>query len=121
MNGRLKPGREARDAVERKRSMDEDIMWAIVAIVIWAPPALALSIRFALKPIVEAIARLREGSGPGTVNRVDPHQLSRIEEQLARLSDRLDSIERVEAFHRELGSGRGAVGRPGGSAEDPRS
>jgi hypothetical protein len=86
--------------------VDEDIMWAIVAIVIWAPPALALSIRFALKPIVEAIARLREGPNTNAAVRSDPLQLNRIEEQLARLSDRLDSLERVETFHRELQSGR---------------
>jgi hypothetical protein len=86
--------------------VDEDILWAIVAIVIWAPPALALSIRFALKPIVEAIARLRESQPLPNATRTDEGQLSRIEQQIAHLATRLESLEQAETFHRELQSGR---------------
>lgn len=85
--------------------MDEDVMWAIVAIVIWGPPALALSIRFALKPIAEAIRTVRE-AGSNPVPSADTRRIAQLEAELARLAGRLESVERAEAFHRELQSGK---------------
>jgi hypothetical protein len=83
--------------------MDEDIMWAIVAIVIWGPPALALSIRFALKPMAEAIRTMREAQHPTPSQ--DAAKIAALEAEIARLSRRLDSVESAETFHRELKSG----------------
>jgi hypothetical protein len=84
--------------------MDEDVMWALLAMVIWGPPVFALSIRFAIKPVVEAIRTLRESQNPPP----DQRRLNQLEAEIARLSARLESVEQAEAFHRELGSGPGA-------------
>jgi hypothetical protein len=86
--------------------MDEDVMWAIVAIVIWGPPALALSVRFALKPIVEAIARLRETIPQSAAGRTDDRRIALLEAEVAHLAGRLESMEKAEEFQRQLRAGK---------------
>jgi hypothetical protein len=66
-------------------------------------PVLALSLRFALKPLVEAWVRLRETQG------TNPQELALMKEQLALLSERMEELEQglhqlkyVTEFDREL-------------------
>ncbi|MEJ2216999.1 MAG: hypothetical protein P8099_10325 [Gemmatimonadota bacterium] len=66
-------------------------------------PVIALSLRFALKPLVEAWVRLRE------TQQANPQELALMKQQLALLSERMEEMEQglhqlkyVAEFDREL-------------------
>ncbi|MBV9773347.1 MAG: hypothetical protein JO040_05330 [Gemmatimonadetes bacterium] len=75
-------------------------------------PALAVTARFALKPIVDAILRLKEGGvlSNNAVSGTDPMLLAEIRqmrEEMAQLQQSVAQLQDVESFHRALAeSGR---------------
>lgn len=67
-------------------------------------PALAITVRLALKPIVEAVVRLAEGlngSGGLRPRDLDPG-VGRMQEELAELQRKVADLEAAESFHQEL-------------------
>ena len=86
--------------------MDEDILMAILAFVVVDIPALGFTARFALKPIVEAIIRLREAFAPQSAlpSGLQERRLAAIEEELGAIRVQLERMEGT-AFVKELQSG----------------
>lgn len=75
----------------------------VLAALILGVPALALSLRFALKPLVEAWARLKEAQ------HADPQELALFRREMELLDQRLESVESqlvrigdAAEFHRQL-------------------
>ena len=86
--------------------MDDDIFWAILAMMMFGVPIMAISLRLALRPIVEAVIRLRESFVAQP--RLDPDQTRRIaalETEVDDLARQLRRMESVEEFDRQLRSG----------------
>ncbi|MEJ2185330.1 MAG: hypothetical protein P8Z36_05270 [Gemmatimonadota bacterium] len=72
-------------------------------------PVLALSLRFALKPLVEAYTRLKEVQQGGQPRElpVVMQQLSRLEQRLEAIEQHMDRLDEVTEFRRELEKPRG--------------
>jgi hypothetical protein len=90
--------------------MDEEMVVAILAFVVIGVPALGFTARFALKPIVEAIIRLRDAFAPqsATPTGMQERRLVAIEEELSAIRVQLERLEGT-AFAKELRSSpRGA-------------
>jgi hypothetical protein len=83
----------------------EEMLIVMGSIVLVFIPALALTARFALKPIVEAIIRLREGFTSTPREVASDQRLLRMEQQLSALQRRLDEVEKAGTFERQLGRG----------------
>jgi len=63
-------------------------------------PVLALSARFALKPVVDSIARLRQSGNDATLQ---DRRIALLEAELQHLSSAVQQIAEVEDFRRQLG------------------
>lgn len=78
----------------------------VVALVII--PALGLTARFALKPIVDALIRLKEGGLiPGPARSLDDvpmlaAEVRQLREEIAQLHQTVARLEEAESFHRTL-------------------
>lgn len=94
--------------------MDTDEFIAIVAVfALIVVPALGLTARFALKPIVEALIVLRDGligrRLPDDVER----RLAAIEAELAELGGAVRRLVDVQSYDRELAAGSAKQDEPG--------
>ena len=67
-------------------------------------PIAGLTARFALKPIAEAVARMREGQGSNQQFGLIEQRLSLLEQQLIGVELDVRRIEEYSAFDRELRS-----------------
>jgi len=90
--------------------MDEELVMLILTFVIVGIPVLGLTARFALRPIVEAIIRLREAFAPpgGVAGGLQERRLAAIEEEIGAIRLQLERLEGT-AFVRELRSGPAAA------------
>ncbi|HSU17726.1 hypothetical protein [Longimicrobium sp.] len=75
-------------------------------------PAIAVTARFALKPIVDAILRLKEGgilpegAAAGTLAgevRLARAELQSLRDEVAAVRDEMARLQEAESFHRSLG------------------
>jgi cob(I)alamin adenosyltransferase len=66
-------------------------------------PSLAFAARFALKPIVESILRLREGFATQD-NAYTAKQIDRLEREIDDLRSKLEHLESAREFDRALGA-----------------
>ncbi len=93
--------------------MEPVIPEIIVAVGVVLIPSIALSARFALKPIVEAIIRLRDAfpmavaAAPAQVE----HRLAAVEEDLRQLREGFDRLSAAVEFEAQLRAGAGAAPR----------
>lgn len=92
--------------------MDEilpQIFAFILAGVILGVPVLALSLRFALKPLVESYTRLKEAQQSGSSKDlpVVMQQLAMLEQRMQAIEEHMDRLDEVAEFHRELEKGQG--------------
>jgi pilus assembly protein TadC len=80
------------------------ILAFILAGVIFGIPVLAFSLRFALKPLVEAYTRLKEAQSgdDGRQLPVVMQQLAVLEQRLQAIEEHVDRLDEVAEFHREL-------------------
>ena len=82
---------------------------AIVAIIMGMMvvliPIAGVTARFALKPIAEAVARVREASGTTRELQVVEQRLSLLEQQLSNLETDVREIEDKSDFDRQLAAG----------------
>lgn len=96
--------------------MDPDIIENITGLVavllgtaIVLIPVLALSARFALKPVIEAIIRLRQSQGAAQDSAVQDRRISLLEAEVQNLQQAIHSLTEAEDFRRRLGSSTGAA------------
>ena len=93
--------------------MGADVIVPVVAIVLgslmFLIPIAGLTARFAFKPIVESMARLRElqASAPGSADVKELEQrVGKIEQQLEGMDVSLQRLIEAKDFDRQLSSGR---------------
>lgn len=80
------------------------IMAFLLAGVLLGVPIIAFSMRFALKPLVEAYIRLKETQQGGTGELpIIKQQLALVDQRLQALEDHVDRLDEVADFHRQLG------------------
>jgi hypothetical protein len=91
--------------------MDPGVMDALVPLaavimgtLIILIPVAGLTARFAIKPIVEAVARLRE-SGNSRELSILEQRVALLEQQLQNVESSVDRIAAGREFDRQLGSG----------------
>ncbi len=81
--------------------MDRDTIALLSMVVLTAIPVMAISVRIALKPVAEAIVRLREGFS-GESRALEARRLERIEAELDGLRAEVERLREVDEFHRSL-------------------
>ena len=69
-------------------------------------PVAGLTARFALKPVVEAIARAREAQGASREAQILEKRVALLEQQIHNLEGSVGRLEEDSEFRRQLGSPR---------------
>ena len=80
----------------------EEFIGLLVLLALVVFPALALSLRLALKPIVESIVRLREAFVSTPQIPGDAARMARLEEEVTRLRAEVERLGSLEEFYGEL-------------------
>lgn len=84
---------------------------AIVAIVMGVSvvliPVAGLTVRFALKPLVESLARIWEVKGMEETLAIAERRISLLEQQVEAMEGTVRNLEAGQAFDRQLGGGEG--------------
>ncbi len=78
----------------------KDAALRLLMFIVFGAPALALAARLAIRPILDAIDRLREGVA-GSARLPDP-RVQALESEVTRLSREVQRLSESEAFHRQL-------------------
>lgn len=85
--------------------MDGEITGFILALVVVGVPVLGFTARFALKPIVESIVRLRESFDrhpPGTDMAALRYELTSLREEMQELREAVQQLEEGSRFFAQL-------------------
>lgn len=101
----------------------EDAAGLVFIFIVFGVPALAIGARLAIRPVVDAIVRLRESFAPPGVAAPDP-RLAALEAEVARLRREVRRLSQAEAFARELEGAPTSASLPGTreeSVRDPRA
>jgi hypothetical protein len=77
------------------------IVISVAAIVVLAP-VLAITSRIALKPIVDAIVRLRESAHGGALNGAVERRVLELEDEVSQLRAGMARLEETVAFQQKL-------------------
>jgi len=85
----------------------DDIIGLIVVLAILVVPALAFTARFALKPMVESMLRIRDSLDRERAPADNP-RLTALEERVAGMQEMLDRVVETVEFDAHLRAGRGA-------------
>lgn len=83
----------------------DDIMELLLFVVLVVLPLLTVTMRLALKPIVESIIRLSEGLNGSRESRIgheDAAALERMQEDLSKLREKVAELEAADSFYRGL-------------------
>ncbi len=83
-----------------------EVIAAVLVPLIFLVPVLGLTARFAIKPIVEALARLRETTAPGRDVELLAMRLREVEEEVIRLKNS-DTYRALPASSDAMRSGQG--------------
>jgi hypothetical protein len=81
------------------------VVAVVMGLMVVLIPIAGLTARFALKPIAEAVARMRSGQGASQELAVMEQRVALLEQQLSNLETDIRKIEDVAAFDRQLKSG----------------
>jgi hypothetical protein len=81
------------------------VVAVIMGILVILIPISGLTARFALKPIAEAVARMREAQGASQALGLVEQRLALLEQQMSNLESDMKRIEDVTEFDRQLRSG----------------
>lgn len=65
-------------------------------------PVAGLTLRFALKPIAESIAKIKEAQGAGQQVAVMQQRIDLLEQQLAGMESDMQRLREVQEFHAQL-------------------
>lgn len=87
-----------------------DSVMLVLMFMVFGVPALAISARIALKPVIEALVRLRDISAARGAADSDP-RLAALESEVQRLQVEVQRLSEADAFTRQLNQG----GDPGSS------
>lgn len=82
-----------------------DIAGLIAVITLVAVPALAISARIALQPIVGAILRVREAFTNGQPNGATDQRVTELEVAVHKVEQEVKRLAEIESFHNQLHSG----------------
>jgi hypothetical protein len=100
------------------------IVFLVVAFIV-SIPVVAFSLRFAAKPVVDALVRLREVQGRSHVSDetvlLHDRRMSLIESELQHVHTSLDRLAEAERFHAQLDAPRTAEARALPTATDRRA
>ena len=80
----------------------KDAAMIVLMFVVFGAPALALAARLAIKPMLDAIDRFREGVALSP--RLPDPRVDVLEAEIARLDREVARLTESEAFHRQLAS-----------------
>jgi ubiquinone biosynthesis protein UbiJ len=83
----------------------EDIFRYVLLSAVVIVPALGITARFALRPIVDAVVRLREAmaeSGSTALAQALAVEVRELRAETATLRDEVARLSTIEAFHRQL-------------------
>ncbi len=81
----------------------DDVLGFIVVIALLVIPSLGLTARFALKPIVESMLRIREALDRSRAPAEDP-RLAALETRLDAMQETLERVAQAVDFHAQLGA-----------------
>ena len=76
-------------------------------------PISGLTARFALKPIAEAVARMRESQGASREVAILEQRVALLEQQLSNMETDVNRLEEAREFDRQLQSGGSGPGTEG--------
>lgn len=76
----------------------EELLVFVLAFLVFAVPALAVTARLALKPIVEAVVRLREAFTPPAAAAQTEQRLLRLEQEVRGLRAELRRLDEGQRF-----------------------
>ncbi len=82
----------------------KDAAMLVLMFIVFGAPALAIAARIAIKPLLEAVSRLRDGSATGNAVHSDT-RLAALEAEVTRLQVEVQRLSEVEAFTRQLTQG----------------
>jgi hypothetical protein len=71
-------------------------------------PVVAFSARFAMRPIVDGMLRLREAQASDRADSLQDRRIAVLEAEIQSLQHTVRSLAEAETFHRELGATRPA-------------
>ena len=91
----------------------KDALMIALMFIVFGVPALGITARFALKPIVDSIVRLRESFGTGPGNGVVERRMLELEDEVAQLRSSVSGLEETVSFQQKLLAG------PGGTSAAP--
>lgn len=78
----------------------KDAAMIVLMFVVFGAPALALAARLTIRPVLEAIDRLREGVAVSS--RLADPRVDTLQAEVIRLSKEVQRLSESEAFHRQL-------------------
>ncbi|HEY0672883.1 MAG TPA: hypothetical protein VGD27_11475 [Longimicrobiales bacterium] len=78
-----------------------DAVLLVLMFIVFGVPALAIAARLVIRPVIEAILRLRESYGSSGAQASDP-RITALEAQVSRLAIEVQRLTESEAFNREL-------------------
>ncbi len=78
----------------------KDAAMLVLMFVVFGAPALALAARLAIRPVLDAIDRFREGVAVSS--RLPDPRVQTLEAEVGRLSKEVQRLSEAEAFHRQL-------------------
>lgn len=76
----------------------KDAALLVIMFAVFGVPAMALGARLAIRPIVDAIVRLRSTSSAHSADA----RVSALEEEVSRLTEEVHRLSESEAFNRQL-------------------
>jgi hypothetical protein len=80
----------------------KDAAMLFLMFIVFGVPVLALTARMVLKPIVEAIVRLRESSGGARVTDTVANRVLELEDEVRQLRASVTSLEQTVDFQQKL-------------------
>lgn len=81
-----------------------DSAMLLLMFLVFGVPAVAISVRIALRPVIEALVRVRDISGHRAAADPDP-RFAALESELKRLQVEVQRLSEAEAFTRQLTGG----------------
>ena len=75
-------------------------------------PVVAFSARYALRPIVDSIVRLREAQAGDRADSLQDRRIAVLEAEIQSLQHAVRSLQEVDEFRRELAAPRPAISAP---------
>ena len=78
----------------------KDAALLVLMFIVFGAPALALAARLAIRPLLDAIDRFKEGVA--VTPRLPDPRIQALEAEVSRLSKEVKQLTEAEAFHRQL-------------------